>query len=44
MLLLLMGINGSGVPEVPGPPATFYILKEDGDNLLAENNDLLRQE
>lgn len=26
------------------PPAASYILKEDGDNILCENSDLLTQE
>lgn len=41
MSLLLLGVSGS---EVAGAPATFYLLLENGDNILAENNDLLRQE
>lgn len=40
MDLIQVGIIAfSSVPAVPS-----YILKEDGDNILAENNDLLTQE
>lgn len=40
MSLLLLGVSN----DVTGAPSTYRILAETGDNLAAENSDLLIQE